>query len=211
MSKHPLWSICHTVYIVHMEVTVRNEKSQYPQWLPVALFVWLLRELKMLGNDAARLETEIMQACNEIASLPNFRDRITHGMLILRKYTDYLERRIMEDRVEEIYRRCLRNRKPNLDSTDAIKQIIYDHLKGSDMLPEDIDEAVVYSQYRHCEFIKTITATCNGRVYTVTLTMFAYKLPEKKPVEDWVWHKCSMLIQSPGLPDKYQTCRWKSI
>jgi len=205
MRNHPLWSVCHvnhsryssgTYYSysgnkhnhkakIMIEITQRNLHNTYPQWIPVSVRKWLTDELNFREDDAKYAEDMIIGRGRDIANDLDFRQTLEDGIRVLRMYSDYHERTVMEDRCEIIYSRARGSRKPNSSSPSIIGKSILEYLIGSDMSVEDIDEAVVYTKYRHCEFTKNFELLCSDRKFDVTLTMFAYKLPEKKPVDEW--------------------------
>ena len=192
-----------------LQIMVRNTSSTYPQWIPVPLLIWLVTDLELDEKTAEYAETIIVQGMHDIANTQEFVRTRLEGSQILHMYEDYYEFRGMENRCEEIYLRSAKGAK--IESGIAIEESIRKHLIGSDLPVEEIDEAIVYSKYRHSAFINILTISHANRVYIATLKLFAYKLPEKKPAEEWNHHKCSIIFQSTGQPDKYQTCRWSPV
>jgi hypothetical protein len=201
---------------VMIQIMQRNvEQNSKLQWIPKdSIAAWFIEERLLSPDcvqDADKIEKRCIEEAAQMVDDEKFQDVVARGFDILSYYKNFNNRKRMEDKCENTYRAALRNKKPNAKSTEEVEKCVYNFLKNSTMLPHEIDEIVQYCKYRHCEFERSFIITdIHGDKCHVTLTLFAYLLPEKKSPNTWRYHKGSILIQNKNHRGKYQTCRWST-
>jgi hypothetical protein len=180
-------------------------------WIPEdTISGWLIKEnLVVAKADALTIEKRCLEEASSMIDDESFSGTLDDGLSILRQYPGFQSRKSMETMCERIYRDALADKKPNVKSPETVRKFLDQHLFGSQMDERVISEIIQYSKYRHCEFERSFQLTgSDGDTITVRLTLFAYLLPEKKPLKSWKYHKGSILIQNKHHKGKYQTCRW---
>lgn len=202
---------------VMIQIMQRNDNKvvqgsmAHMTWLPEdTISNWLIKEnLVCVKTDALTIEKRCLEEASSIIDDESFSGTLKDGLEILRRYKGFQSRKTMETFCERIYRDALTNKKPNVKSPEIVSRFLDQHLFGAYMDVREASEIIQYSKYRHCEFNRSFQITgSDGDIITVRLTLFAYLLPEKKPLNLWKYHKGSILIQNRRHKGMYQTCRW---